>query len=429
MSSTPTAERGKKRRTGALSTTNTPDHPQTPFNFNFATQTSVNSPLIEESFRPQMTSLGLEAIPVPLPTNEPDPDTTISEANTSLNTSQTRTVSSLKDRIIAANERGPKINTNSTVSKDPIDKYTKGGAMPNVYYSHPTPALDFIDIDQVGDWENLPDKKLLAHPFGHEVQSIEFHQEIKANLFAAVVEITQSDTVGICSPRPCASLAGTPTVFLIYNISEPHRQLLLKREVWSAKNFTFRATSLDPVSPDYLFGITDITTESTTEVKNVVRKVWNSQTTTNFLESMTDTLPDENKTETRLNLDNFSKSMRVEKMDTRKLGGAATPAFNVLADGKLINNDGLWCSLRNFLAIQPYALQFQDPSPAGMDLHRCSICHGIDHPRGLCPFPHVPGWNGPFREFPDTNLKQGDNRDGGRYRQSNFKRRNVPNYR
>jgi len=101
----------------------------------------------------------------------------------------------------------------------------------NVYYSHPTAALNFIDINQVGDWECLPNGKLLTHPFGHKVQNAASHQGIKASLFVAIIEITQSDTVGVCSPHPCPSMTGTPIIFLIYNISELHHQMLLKREV------------------------------------------------------------------------------------------------------------------------------------------------------------------------------------------------------
>lgn len=220
------------------------------------------------------TTLALSA-----PGEEPNLDTTMSEANTSLsldNPSQTRTTS-LKDRMIATNEWGPKINTNNATSKDPINKYTKPkDLLPKIYYSHPTAALDFIDIDQVGDWENLPDGKLLVHPFGHKVRSLKNHQEIKVNIFAAIVEITQSNTVGICSPRPCTLSLGTPIVFLIYNISTLHRQMLLKREVWSSTVFTFRVTSLNPVSPDYLFGITRLTTQSIPEVETIVKRVWNS---------------------------------------------------------------------------------------------------------------------------------------------------------
>jgi hypothetical protein len=300
--------------------------------------------------------------------------------------------------------------------------------MPKVHYSHPTAALDFIDINKIVDWEKLPDGKLLAHPFGHEVKRVEHHQEIQANLFAAVVEITQSETVGVCSPGLCNPSLDTPTTFLIYNLSELHRQMLLKREVWSSTPFTFRVTTLDPISPDFLFGITKLTTQSDIEVEKLVEKVWNSQSTTEFLQSITNTQPPEHKLETQKSLDNFIKSMRIEMMDTKKLGGAAAPTFNVFADGSLINDDGIWCNLRNFLASQPYALQFQDPGRAGTNTHRCTICHSIEHPRGLCKFPNVEGLNGPVWDLPpDANLNRGDEKR--RYRPMNLKRGNGPYYR
>jgi hypothetical protein len=132
----------------------------------------------------------------------------------------------------------------------------------------------------------------------------------------------------------------------------------------------------------------------------------------------------EHRATVKKSLEDFSKSMWVKMMDTQKKGGAAAPTFNVHTKGKLINNNGLWCSLQNFLASQSYALQFQDPGPTGTDLHRCSICHSIEHPRGLCPFPKIKGWNGPFWEIPDTDHAD-DNR---RCRQMIVKKGKGPNY-
>jgi hypothetical protein len=58
-----------------------------------------------------------------------------------------------------------------------------------------------------------------------------------------------------------------------------------------------------------------------------------------------DALPNKDKAETKKKLEAFSKSMWVTMMDTKKLGGAAAPTFNVFANGKLIDDDDLWCSL------------------------------------------------------------------------------------
>jgi hypothetical protein len=268
----------KKRKTNAPLASNTP-------------------PLsCSDTIQPQYLSLGTIALPAhrrKLPTSDDVPvpcynhslplqlgafdlDTIISKANTSLfisSLTQFPTVISLKDRLITVKVYGIKINANSAEMSNPIDKYTRD-TMPNVYYGHLMAALDFIDIDLVGNWENLPDGKLLAHPFEHNVRFMESHPEIKANIFATVVEITQSETVGICSPHLCPSTTGTLIVFLIYNISKLYQQILLKREVWSSTDFTFCATSLNPVCLNYLFGITNLTSDYPKSNPNRVIYLW-----------------------------------------------------------------------------------------------------------------------------------------------------------
>jgi hypothetical protein len=372
---------------------------------------------LEENFNPQMASPSPRTMSAASSLQyDLDLDVTISEANTSTSLDTppaNRTFISLKKRMIAAKARKSLTSTDNPPTNDPINKYTKG-EMPNVFYNHPTAALDFIDIDQIDDWENLPDGKLLAHPFGHEVRNSEAHQGIKARLFAAIVEITQSESVGICSPRPCPSATGTPLIFLVFNISELHRQMLLKREVWSSSMFTFRVTSLDPVCPDYLFGLTQLTTKSEDHVKDIVHKVWSAQGTTNTIQNIVDALPDDEKANAKSNLHDFIGSLRVKILETKKFGGAAAPTYNILANGKLINDDDTWCHLRDYLAAQIYAPPFQDAGITGTNLHRCSICQSVDHPRGLCTFPKIEGWNGPTWDIPGPDPRRAE--DGRKYK-------------
>jgi len=363
-----------------------------------------SSPQIEEHFNPQMASRSPRTSSPSSLQYDLDLDVSISEANTSTSLDPppaNHTFISLKKRMIAAKACKSITNLDNPPANDPINKYTKGD-MPNVYYNHPTAALDFIDIDQIDDWENLPDGKLLAHPFGHEVRNIEAHQRIKARLFAAIVEITQSESVGICSLCPCSSATGTPLIFLIFNILELHRQMLLKREVWSSSMFTFRVTTLDPVCPDYLFAITQLTIKAEEHIKDIVHKVRSAQGTTDVLQNIIDALPNDEKAAAAKDLNDFIKLMWVKKLGTKKFGGATAPTFNILANGKLIKDDDIWCHLRDYLAAQTYAPPFQDAGPASTNLHRCSICQSVDHPRGLCAFPHLEGWNGPSWELPNT---------------------------
>jgi len=309
--------------------------------------------------------------------------------------------SSLRERLLAARERGNKVNANTNATKDPIEKYTKQPAKKiEIHYSHPTAAFDNIDIDQVCSWESRPGGKLLAHPFGHEVRTPELQSEIKRKVFAAIVEITQSNHIGFYAPKPGASPRETPTVFLIYNLTEMQRQILLNREVWSSKTITFRVTTMEPVRPDYLFSISGFTTKSEDEVKDTVRHTWSGQTPQNFLTTLCQTLPEALHCKVNAILQNITNSLRVKMLDTKDPGDASAPTFNIYVQANIIPDDSLWCLLRNHYASQEYALPFQQPGFTSTDLFHCTICHSIDHPRGLCTFPAIEGWNGPAWRIP-----------------------------
>src|SRR5258708_17411141 len=94
-------------------------------------------------------------------------------------------------------------------------------------------------------------------------------------------------------------------------------------------------------------------------------------------------------------LEDIANKLKVCMLDTKGPSGASAPTFNIYIKGDLIPQDGLWCHLCNFLAVQEYALPFQDPGFASTNLFHCSICHSVDHPHGLCKFPSINGWNGP----------------------------------
>jgi hypothetical protein len=293
-------------------------------------------------------------------------DTSVSST---LTTHSTPT-SSLKDRLLAAKEHEKNETPNTPAARDPLEKYTKSDYNKcTIHFSHPTAAFNHIDIDQVEKWETLPDGKLLAHPFGLEVKSLINHPEIKTKIFEAVGEITQSNSVGVNAPKPVDQEPGTPLVFLIYNLSEIHRQMLLSRKVWSSSEITFRVTSMDPVRPDYLFSIKDLTIKAIGEVKAMVRKIWDNDNTANFLMIICQTCPENQRLLIAANLKEFTNSMWVEKLETKSLGNVDAPTFNIYAKGNYISDDETWHLLKNYLATQKYAPDFQDPGNAGTDFH------------------------------------------------------------
>ena len=186
-----------------------------------------------------------------------------------------------------------------------------------------------------------------------------------------------------------------PTVFLIYNLTDAQRQTLILREIWSSKTITFRVTTMDPIRPDYLFSIRGLITKSIDEVRDTVLQVWKGQAAQDFILSLQQTIPDPLLQQASATLQDVTKSLKITMLDTKDLGGTSAPSFNIYIQAHLIPDDSLWCHLRNFFASQEYALPFQQPGRAGANFFHCTICHSIDHPRGLCHFPTTEGWNGP----------------------------------
>lgn len=303
-------------------------------------------------------------------------------------TSQTK---SLKNRVLEAEERGGPLG-NPTI-RSPLYKYTKA-PMPPIHYAHPTAILDHLDVNLIGDWEDLPKGKLLAQPFGPDVRNIEQHPSLKAQLFAAIVEITSSRDVSVSAPKAKANSYRTPFSFLIYNISEEQSQTLLKRHVWSSTAISFSVSTLNPNCPDYLFSIKGLTTMDKDEVRNAINEVWRDPASLVFLREISQSFPANLQAPVTHTLKQFIDSLKVARLDTKLRGNTIAPVFNVYANGTLIDDDNTWTLIRSYYASRTYAFQAQDPGQVVIAPFKCGICHAADHPRGLCPFPIVEGWNG-----------------------------------
>lgn len=312
---------------------------------------------------------------------------------------------SLRERLLEAEERRSSLGNFRPNARNALDKYTMPDSdtgMPTIHYAHPTTTLDNLDLDLVGDWESLPKGKLLAQPFGPEVRNIENHPQLKALLFAAIVEITNSRDVSVCAPKPKNNSRQSPISFLVYNVTEQQAQILLERCVWSSIALTFSVSAFYPNCPEYLLSIKNLTIQDEKEVRRTVYETWHDEASFTFLQTIYQHFPENVKEQASHALQAFTNSLKVSRLDTKLPGNTLAPVFNVYADGPLIGNDNTWSQIRAFLASREYTPQTQDPGTTIIAPYRCSICHAADHPRGLCPFPIIPGWNGPKRREPIT---------------------------
>jgi hypothetical protein len=305
-------------------------------------------------------------------------------------------LSSVSARLEAAAERDAATSTDNVV-REPIDKYTCT-TMPTVHDPHPTAALDHIDIALVTEWEKCPGGKLLAIPFGADVQDITLHDNIRDKIFTAVAEITQSRDIGTSTPRrsKTAERQGhAPKSFLIFNLTDTHYDLLLHRKVWSSAALTFRVIQLNPPCPDFLFALQGFASHLTNDILHIVRSAWQHPEVLALADNFAEAYHADFRAQVKSAILEFLNSVKVTLLDVKSTGEVLQPRFNVYASGDLIHNDSVWLFLRKFLASRKYGSPTHGDGITDTLPFRCTICHGADHPKGLCPFPALPGWNGP----------------------------------
>lgn len=280
--------------------------------------------------------------------------------------------------------------------RDPLDKYLKG-TFPKVHLTHPAGAYDFVNPKKVLEWDSYPANRLLAIPFGFEARQQFRHNNIRARLLAAVVEITNAEQVGIAEPGPedrlITSRDETPSAFLIHGLTKQQRLLLLQRGAWISALTSFRVTSLQLSSQDYLFTLTGLATVNTQEVGTLILAKWDSEKVQEELQNAIQSACGQG--QYQMNIHAFLETISVRKIIITTKDGVNVPKFNVYTDSDLIEDHELWSQIREILRNQSYSTSMSGKCIVELGPHHCNICHGGDHPSGHCTFPLVEGWNGP----------------------------------
>ena len=326
-----------------------------------------------------------------------------------------RTFSTSLASICSLVERAPRDpnTTGRNATQDPLDNFTNA-VMPKVHDDHPTALFQFIELDLISEWELLEGGKLLIVPFGDAPYEPKLHDLIKNRLLFAITEITSSQEIGISAPTPSAAATKDgkcPSSFLAYNLTFLQKQLLLDRGVWSSQAITFRATPFYPSNPDYLFTIKGFSLNIEDRILTLVYNVWHDGATAKFAHDLVNATPERERTALTFAIHTFLDSTSVSCLNIKERGGGLTPSFNVYANGNVIPLNETWIQICKYLSERIYYTPLTGRGEVVISPYACGICHGVEHPKGLCPFPGIVGWNGPGK---DKNSDNRRGRNGGR---------------
>ena len=291
-------------------------------------------------------------------------------------------------------------HSSRNIMRDPLDNYTNA-TMPKVHNAHPTSPFQYIDLDLISEWELLVGGKLLILPFGDAPHEPKLHETIKNRILYAIAEITDSQGIGISAPTPNAEATRTgryPSSFLAYNLTPPQIQLLLDRGVWSSQAITFRATPFYPTNPSYLFTIRGFSLNIEGHIQSLIYSTWHDSNTTKFIRETVLSAPEEECTTLERAICTLLDSPTVTCLNIKERGGGLLPRFNIYANGSTIPHHVTWLKIRKYLADHIYFTPLIGQGEVVISPYTCNICHGVEHPRGLCPFPGIKGWNGPSKD-------------------------------
>lgn len=279
------------------------------------------------------------------------------------------------------------------------NKYTSGD-MPKIHDKDPASLLAGLNKDQVNSWLCITTGKVLVRPFDVDVKYQPNHVRIAKSILTVAKDITGATGATVAPPTPEQRTgrqrkACHPITFLIHEISKADEDLLLSREVWSSKEIMFQVSPINVKKPDFMFTLTGFITDSIELVNSCVMETWSDETTDKFLCKLANKAPMKLEQQERLHkMIEFLESASVQLLDIKRERSQTDPHFNIYADGEAIEDHKTWIELRKFLKGRIYQSTTIGEGRAMRVDFVCGLCHGHDHPRGLCLFPHIPGWNG-----------------------------------
>jgi hypothetical protein len=328
---------------------------------------------------------------------------TIQGTTTPQSSSKSKTLT-LRDRAIAAAARGDAKDTQHAPARSPLDKYTSTLEMPRVQDPFPAAVIANIDLATLDEWFSNEGQKILIIPFEDKARDPNLRLDIARKILTAFEDITAAQKVEIAPPVPISESAKPrqmPITYLASHLTRTEYDAMMSRHVWSSEAITFRVIPMDPPCPDFLFTLRGFTTLDESRIYNMVSRVWNDDKTKNFISRETNAAHTDNKVETERTLKHLINSLKVTQLKIKSKGSALTPHFNIYTDGKSTTDEELWVNLRTFLASREYKLPLQGMGKVIKAPFTCGACHSVDHPRGLCPFPDIKGWNGPLHHAED----------------------------
>ncbi|KAF7792796.1 hypothetical protein EIP86_003895 [Pleurotus ostreatoroseus] len=297
------------------------------------------------------------------------------------------------------------------------------GGYPSINGDNPGWWLNGIPPDQEKLWDTLPGCKAIIQIAGYSSQDGQFRESAKNNLgkaLALVHRLTDTNDA-LISPGtteadpPHANAA--PHSILVYNMSGWERDQLQWRPCCSTPEITIfiHPFSKYDIGHTYLGNLGGFSGQKVETVLRVFRdKITNSADIAATLDAMITGQAASLYAPGPINVDDVIRqvahSLIADVLRVKDSDGFEAPEFCLYLSLPDVRPEA-FSSFRNAFA----KLKFSDPLIGNGCFippteSTCGICHGADHPRGMCPYPTIPGWHGPKHQPERPALDVGNSR-------------------
>ncbi|KAI0054773.1 hypothetical protein BV25DRAFT_1922385 [Artomyces pyxidatus] len=359
---------------------------------NVASDAGMTPPPDEYRMSPSPVPSAAEA---PVPANTGPPPTAI--------TAQMR----VRNRARATATAPSRSNRGAPTRATAMD-FTEGPYEP-IHDPYPDSIVADIELYQVNAWRRFTGRGVLVRPFDIDAAKSQNLVAATDDIRRVIHAITGTSTAKVTYPNPqiTAPPNTQPLTFMVRDLTPEECDLLLARLVWSSPTITFRTIPLEPQIPKLLFTVGGLAgTATCDEVLDMFRDAWSTPSAGQQFDSLThpssQDLPDDPTSPTSLTptpppttaeLLTVLHSASVTCVQVKTLGDKPAHRFNVVAETRTLAHEDHWWMLVDTLQSIEYKCPLNGTAVIMPHVY-CSLCHAIDHPRGLCKYPLLRGWNG-----------------------------------
>lgn len=296
---------------------------------------------------------------------------------------------------------------------------------PAIYRGLPGEFLQGLPSECMDAWCDVPLPKFFVRFFGYDGsnQAVQ-HPSLIGRFKKAVEEIAQTagdtvSTVEVAPPPPPTAATKHPLItFLAHDISQLSSNVILKQKIWSFPEITFEAIPFETETiPSLIQCVAGFTSADENSARGTIAETWNDPINKdrliNTLQMFDIEFTGKNlRPAAQEAIETMISSLTVEYIDFKDPGGIPSPRFNVFAHSP--TKDMLAFANIRLLLFSSVYISLLCGVGRSVKLFSCQICHSFNHPRGLCLFPHLQGWNGPTHEPERRPPPRGWDRGRGR---------------